>query len=222
LPAPTSAGTAPGGSPRHRGGRRERYAIANKIGHPVNVYLREDAILDPLDTWLASAFAPHNIHTTITAMTRAQPDDHTERTRQKVKDCDTTLAGYRAALDAGADPVTGWIAETQADRARAEAELHTTIEDKPHRMSRTEIAHLVASLDDALTVLRHADPNDKAEVYRQLGLRLNYSPENETVRAEINLNTHRGVLVCDRGSTQTNHPRAAATLTAILQLNPPA
>jgi site-specific DNA recombinase len=60
------------------------------------VYLREDALTDPLDTWLASAFAPHRIEQTITAMA----------------ECDAKLERYRAALDAGADPavVTGWIA----------------------------------------------------------------------------------------------------------------
>jgi hypothetical protein len=31
----------------------------------------------------------------------------------------------------------------------------------------------------------------------------------ETVRAKINLSAHRGVLVCDRGSTRTNPPPAA-------------
>ncbi|WP_200215685.1 hypothetical protein [Micromonospora coerulea] len=40
------------------------------------MYLREDALTDPLDTWLASAFAPHRIEQTITAMADAQPLDH--------------------------------------------------------------------------------------------------------------------------------------------------
>ncbi len=37
-------------------------------------------------------------------------------------ECDAKLAGYRAALEAGADPtlVAGWIAETQAERRLAE------------------------------------------------------------------------------------------------------
>jgi hypothetical protein len=59
---------------------------------------------------------------------------HTQTT---IKECETKFAGYRAALDAGADPtvVTTWIAQTQADRARAEAQLHTAINDKPQRLS---------------------------------------------------------------------------------------
>ncbi len=55
---------------------RQEYALANQVPHPRNVYLREDALTDPLDTWLASAFAPHRIEHTITAMADAQPLSH--------------------------------------------------------------------------------------------------------------------------------------------------
>ncbi|MFG2068115.1 hypothetical protein ACGFKZ_14815, partial [Micromonospora tulbaghiae] len=70
-------------------------------------------------------------------------------------------------------------------------------------MSQGEITTLVTALGDIATVLRNADPADKAEVYRQLGLRLNYQPETQTVRAEVDLSAHRGVIVCVRGGIQT-------------------
>jgi hypothetical protein len=38
-------------------------------------------------------------------------------------------------------------------------------------MSRDEIASIVTTLSDVLTVLRNADPANKAEIYTQLGLR---------------------------------------------------
>ncbi|WP_121160986.1 hypothetical protein [Micromonospora pisi] len=69
-------------------------------------------------------------------------------------------------------------------------------------MSRTEITSLVQALGDIVTVLRDADPADKAEVYRQLVLRLTYHPETQTVRTEIDLNAHRGVLVRVRGGPE--------------------
>jgi len=50
--------------------------LANQVPHPRNVYLRGDALTDPLDTWPASAFAPHRIAHTITAMADAQPLNH--------------------------------------------------------------------------------------------------------------------------------------------------
>ncbi|MGC4755462.1 hypothetical protein [Micromonospora trifolii] len=99
---------------------------------------------------------------------------------------------YRAALDAGTDPavVTGWIAQTQAERARAEADLRANTGTAPRRMSRAEITTLVDALGDITAALRDADPADKAEVYRQLGLRLNYQRGTQTVRAAVDLSAH--------------------------------
>lgn len=53
-------------------------------------------------------------------------------------------------------------------------------------MSRDEISSLVTALSDLLTVLRAADPADKAQIYSKLGLRLTYRPgDDPAVRAEI-------------------------------------
>jgi site-specific DNA recombinase len=140
-------------------------------------------------------------------MADAQPLGHPPETgtaaQAIINECDAKLKRYRAALDAGADPavVTGWVAQTQAERARAEADLCTIASTTPHRMSRGEITALVTALGDITTVLREADPADKAEVYRQLGLRLKYQPETQTVRAEVDLRAHRGAMVCVRGGT---------------------
>ncbi|WP_337588129.1 zinc ribbon domain-containing protein [Salinispora pacifica] len=190
----------------------QEYALANHLPHPRNVYLREDALTDPLDTWLASAFAPQRLEHTITAMADAQPVAHPPATgipaQTIITECDAKLERYRAALDAGADPtvVTTWISQTQADRARAEAELHALASTTPHRLTRAEITALVTALGDIAAVLRDADPADKAKVYRQLGLRLNYQPETQTVRAEVNLSAHRGEMVCVRGAIDTVAP----------------
>ncbi|MFF0372102.1 recombinase family protein [Micromonospora sp. NPDC005087] len=190
----------------------QEYALANQVHHPSNVYLREDTLTDPLDTWLASAFTPHHIEQTITAMTDAQPPNQppplAAAAQTIITECDAKLERYRAALDAGADPavVTEWISQTQAERARAEADLHTHSSNRPRRMSRTEIKDLVQALGDIVTVLRDADPTDKAEVYQQLGLRLTYQPETQTVRAAVDLSAHRGAMVCVRGATSTRNP----------------
>ncbi|MEV4629758.1 hypothetical protein AB0J90_26185 [Micromonospora sp. NPDC049523] len=187
--------------------RRQEYALANQIEHPRNVYLREDALTDTLDTWLASAFTPHRLERTITAITDAQPAEHPPALAAAAKaiiaECDAKLERYRATLDAGADlaVVTTWITQTQADRARAEADLQAQTNTSSGRMTRGEITSLVQTLGDMVTVLGDADPADKAEVYRQLGLRLNYDPDAQTVRTEIDLNAHRGVLVRVRGGT---------------------
>ncbi|MEH1028556.1 recombinase zinc beta ribbon domain-containing protein [Micromonospora profundi] len=185
----------------------QEYALANRVPHLRNVYLREDALTDSLDTWLATAFAPHRIKHTVTAMADAQPLDQHFATAAPaqaiISECDAKLERYRAALDAGADPavVTGWIAQTQAERARAEPDLRVNAGTAPRRMSRAEITALVDALGDIAAVLRDADPADKAEVYRQLGLRLTYRPETQTVRAEVDLSAHRGPMGRVRGGT---------------------
>jgi site-specific DNA recombinase len=130
----------------------------------------------------------------------AQPDEPKpdEHAQQEIADCDAKLRQHRAALEAGADPVlvTGWMKETQAKRAAAEARLK-----KPtgrRRMTREEITELVTTLGAAIQVLRNADPADKAEVYSRLGLTMTYHPENKRVEAKINPNLGIYVGACPR------------------------
>ena len=107
-----------------------------------------------------------------------------ESAKQAVRHCDDRLAKYRAALDAGVDPIVvgQWITEVQGQRLRAELALQQT---KPgDRMTKDQIKAVVAQLGDVMGVLKRADPADKAEVYAQLGLRLIYKPDSRTVTAE--------------------------------------
>jgi site-specific DNA recombinase len=184
------------------------YALANKIPHPRNVYLREADVLSPLDRWLSQVLAPSRIQHTVEQMTASQEAyDHSsaaERARATIADCTTKLARYRAALDAGADPsvVTGWIADTQAEQIKAQAELRRRTGTV--RMTREEIRAIVDSLASLRTVLRDAAPADKAEIYRHLDLRLTFQPATHIVTAEANLDPDpRGVKERVRGGTRT-------------------
>lgn len=197
----------------------EEYALANRVHHPRNVYLRESWITPALDNWLAKVFLPHRLDDTIDAMASGAPEAQVESAavaaaRAVISDCEAKLATHRAALEAGADPalVTQWIAETQAKRARAETELRTTTRGRRARMTRDEIARIVRSISDLAAVVQQAEPEDKAEIYRQLGLRLSYAPGQQRVRAEINLDPlhneksprskrDRGEMVRVRGGT---------------------
>ena len=108
--------------------------------------------------------------------------------QRNIAEYDRKLSRHRAALEAGADPklVATWSREVQAQRAAAEAKLAQieTPHGKPRRMTREEIRAVVEAFGGLLAVLRDADPADKAEVYRQLGLRLTYDHEAQTVLAE--------------------------------------
>ncbi|MET8177728.1 zinc ribbon domain-containing protein [Streptomyces sp. NPDC005336] len=189
----------------------DQFALANRIHHPRNVYLRESWVITPLDDWLAKVFLPHRLDDTIDLMaTVAAPGQEPAAVvaaRKVIADCDTKLATHRAALEAGADPavVTQWITETQARRARAEAELRASSKGGEGLMSRDEIARLVRSIQDLAAVVRQAEPEDKAEIYRQLGVRLTYDSGKHKVLAEMRPDQHsheaRGLSVRVRGGT---------------------
>ena len=53
------------------------------------------------------------------------------------------------------------------------------------RMTEAQIKAIVDKLADITAVLRHADPDDKAEVFRQLGLKLTYHPGRQLIQAQI-------------------------------------
>jgi hypothetical protein len=80
-----------------RGGRA---ALANRVQHPVNVYLREDQLTGEVDAWLAREFAPHRLYKTIADLADAQLaellprlDHDDDETALKIAECDRKLAG---------------------------------------------------------------------------------------------------------------------------------
>jgi site-specific DNA recombinase len=165
------------------------YADANKIAHPRSVYVREDRILERLDPWLARAFSPAQLTATIKAMADAQHDPSEAQAqaaaRQTIEACDIRLKRYRAALEAGTDPslVQRWISEVQAERTVAETRLRQLT--NPRTLTSEQIAQLVAELGDMVNVLRNADPADKVDLYRSLGLTLTYHLSRQAVSAKI-------------------------------------
>jgi site-specific DNA recombinase len=188
------------------------YALA-KVDHPRNVYLRERDLLEPLDAALASAFSPHRLTETITARVPHQLGDDADHeivtARAQLAACATKLARHRAALEAGADPaiVTGWIAEVEADRRRLLAILNRPGPQAAQRMTREQITALVAQLGEIVTVLREADPADRAQVYQQLGLRLTYHPQEQKIRVQARPDADPyGKLVGVRGWIDTATP----------------
>jgi site-specific DNA recombinase len=94
------------------------------------------------------------------------------------------------------------IAEVTAERAAitARASATRTAANPDRKLSQEEIANIVQALTDIRKVIQHADPADKARVYKELGLRLTYDPAQHKVRAQVNLDPdNHGVMVCVRG-----------------------
>jgi site-specific DNA recombinase len=182
------------------------YALANKINHPRNVYLREDAITPALERWLTKIFAPARIDPLVEQLHAAQdtaPDATAEQARRAITEADRKLVRHRAALEAlgdHSDPtlIASWIVQTQAERAAAEARLRQgAVRTK---LSRTDIARLLAGFADYLTVLRDADPKDKAALYGHISLKLTYYPATHIVRAEAQPRPYPSEIgTCPRG-----------------------
>jgi hypothetical protein len=191
--------------------------MGNNIDHPLTVYVRENAVLTPLDTWLAQAFAPHRLEQSLTALEDAQPDDGpaVEAARRAIAECDRKLARHRAALEAGADPalVVAWSQQVQQQRTVAEARLTTLASHHGtnRRMSRDDIHALVDTLGGLLNALRHADPADKAQVYRELGVRLTYDHAQRTVLAETQPTSSVCVVFVSEGDSTTTHTHTSFT-----------
>jgi site-specific DNA recombinase len=189
----------------------QEYALANKVDHPRNVIMREDLLIKPLDTWLAQEFGPRQRRHTITklldqARAGAPIVTPAAATGPTIAECDTKLARYRDALEAGADPavVASWIAQVQAERQRAEQRQRTAAQPtstSSRGLNDEQIIAIVDELGDMVTVLHDAEPEHKYEVYRNLGLRLTYHPETKTVRADVDLAAHRWDSVCVRRGT---------------------
>ena len=138
---------------------------------------------------------------------------------EKIAECDTKLARYRSALEAGTDPAIAsqWIWEMEADRALARAQLDEHA-DAPQQLEATEIAAQLDQIGDIGAMIRDADRKAKADLYAGLELRLTYHPVKRIVRAEANLNSHDMYKrSCPRGdSTVTYMP---LTLSADLSLD---
>ncbi|MEV6302426.1 recombinase family protein [Actinoplanes sp. NPDC051861] len=186
------------------------YVRQHQIEHPPVLYLREDIITEPIDRFLQQELQGDTLTTNLRAMADAQyradlaahsADDEADNLARTIEDCDAKIERYRAALDAGGDPVliAGWITETSAIRAAAAttARLSTA---PPQRLTDDQITAIVDSLGGLLKILRKADPRDKAELYSRLGLRMTYQPGPETLKAEIVSDDFGRVLnVCPRG-----------------------
>jgi site-specific DNA recombinase len=159
--------------------------------HPATVYLREDAVLPPLNSWIAKAFAPDRLDRTLHELQRSQENTlatapELEVARITIADCDRRIAHYRAALDRGTDPelVTAWINQTQAEKAAAQRQLNET--DKAQRavLTRAQIHELVTQLGNIPSALAAAAPEDVRALYEALGLKLTYYAKERVVTVE--------------------------------------
>uniref|UniRef100_UPI003753E643 hypothetical protein n=1 Tax=Actinomadura sp. SCN-SB TaxID=3373092 RepID=UPI003753E643 len=128
---------------------------------------------------------------------------------RKLSACDRKLARYRAALEAGADPaeVTTWINSVQQERARLKRDLRQG--PRPQRPDHQAIASLLQRLADLARVVVDADPGDKAELYKELGLKMTYHPQKRLVEARVIPDPHMYKWFVSEGrAAQQTHMRS--------------
>jgi site-specific DNA recombinase len=177
------------GATHYRCTYASEYARARGLEHPKAVYVKESSIVPELDRWLLRLFDPDNLDQTCEALAVADQTDTAklaavEAARRQVEDCDSRLAKYRAALDAGVEPavVGRWIAEVRAERERASAVLQDST--PAPALTKAEIKAMVQGMWDIAKALRTAAPDDKAEVYRELGIKVRYEPGDRVIIAQ--------------------------------------
>lgn len=164
------------------------YALANKVSHPRNVYLRQDAFDAQVNEWLAAVFAPASLAGTIDQIMVGQKAPTTsvaaEVATARIEDASVKMARYRSALDAGGDPeeIGKWIAEAKVQRLAAEAELCQATTSAA-TLTRQQVQAVIEECADIAKDLRDAEPADIANAYRKLGQRLTYHPGRNLVHA---------------------------------------
>lgn len=172
------------------------------VEHSKSIYVKEEALLPGLDAWLGSLFDDDHLDETCAALAGTSESDleiemREAELRAAIADCDRRIRNYRLLLD-DEDSVTlaaQWIAETQRERMALERRLGEQLPRS--ELTAREVKELVNSLRDTVRVLAAADPEDRSELYAQLGVSLSYDPTGT-----VSVQAHpRGVAVGVGGGT---------------------
>ncbi|WP_153347923.1 hypothetical protein [Nocardia aurantia] len=75
-----------------------------------------------------------------------------------------------------------------------------------HRMTADEIQKTVASLGELIGILRKADPADKLELYRRLGLKLTYQNRTRAAVADFLPQPPVSVPIVSEGGLEPPRP----------------
>ena len=169
-------------------------------GHPKTVYLPETAVVGPINRWLGELFDPDNLDRTVEALVASQGGDPGRATlEQSLKDADTRLRRFQAAIAAGVDPdaVVDAINSAQALRTAARQALESR--SAPGSLTTADVRAMVGALGDIGEALNRADPAMLGSLYEALHVEAVYNAEARVVTVSIRP-THV-VKACVRGGT---------------------
>ena len=78
--------------------------------------------------------------------------------------------------------IARWIADGEAEKIKAQRQLDEL--SRQQGLSRDDIAAMVGSLAEVVTLLQRAEPEHKTVVYQHLGVRLTYQHDQRLVTAQ--------------------------------------
>ncbi|WP_231961059.1 recombinase family protein [Amycolatopsis thermoflava] len=157
--------------------------------HPPSVYLREEPLMDAVNTWLGGLFARDNVDRTVGALVASQGGEGAtsgrEVARQRLADAEARLERFRAAIGAGVDPaaLVDAINEAQAQRAAARAELEDA--PAPDLVTDAEVYAMIDSLGDVGRKLAKARTDSLAGLYEALNLAVRYDHDSQAAQVTI-------------------------------------
>jgi len=108
-----------------------------------------------------------------------------EVAKKRIADCDRRLGNYRKMIDESGPTATvgAWIAEVEGEREAAERELGATIPKRS--LTASQIKAVILTLKDHVRVLAEADPETKAALYQELGIKMTYHSDRKVVAVEM-------------------------------------
>lgn len=179
---------APGGPARilYRCEFGHARSVPTELNHPPNVYVREDAIVPKLDAWLAEIVTPEAL-----AAAQQRPPDAATRdaaTRAEIADCDLRIHRLLESVENAGMPmewVSPRIVELRDRRERLERTLPDRSDWRP--LSPGEIKAMANALGGLIAILQSAGPEDRAAVYQELWVQLDYDPHARQVTATADL-----------------------------------
>ena len=170
---------------------KQNRALAEDLpGHPKALHVREDAILGPLDTWIASLTTPE-------ALASHQRDSaqssQAAGLQGQIAEVDRKISALLAAIEVGADipQLTEQLKRRAAEREGLEARLRSL--PRARKLTADEFRDATKQLGGVARVLATAAPESRAEVYRSLGVQLAYDHTTRRLTA-----TATGVCVLNR------------------------
>jgi hypothetical protein len=168
------------------------------------VNVRENALLERLNSWIGRLFHRDNVDRTVAALVASQEAPNLPSTRdtakQRLVDAEARLRRFQAAIASGVDPaaLVEAINDAHTERTAARAELDGT--PAPSALTEAEIYAMIDSLGDVGVSLSDARPESLSELYRALRLDLRYDPVERAVDVVA---SPRVVSECVRGGTCT-------------------